>query len=174
MKKILLLVTLIISLNSYSQVYVKAAPTLFMPKHTSSKVGVLGAVGKQLTRYTKAGIGGGYFKLNGYDKGFGLVGVDLNVTDFNKRKLLPFIHTSAYYPIYRDTETHGTVDYVSTGKFQIQFSGGVSFPILKESHLFISGGVSDLLYTTTVESPISKSQDRIVLHMWILSAGILL
>lgn len=174
MKKILSLLAILISMQVYCQnIYVKALPTYFISKTTKPAVGILGAAGVQLNRYAKAGIGGGYYKIQGYGKGFGLVGLDLNVCDFSKNKILPFIHTSAYYPIYKNTVRYGEVDYVSKGSFQIQFSGGVSLPVGK-ARMLISGGISDLLYTTTVTSPVSKNKERTVIHMFVLSVGALL
>lgn len=161
-----------ISLNSYSQTYIKVSPTLFIPKHSDASPGVLGAVGIQLNRYAKAGVSGGYLKMQGMDKGVGLIGLDLNVCDYSKRKVLPTIHTSVYYPIY-NSASEGLISYESTGTFHIQFSGGISIPIAKRQSVFVTGGISQLMYNTTFKTA-PGTKERTVINMFIISAGLFL
>ena len=160
------------SLNSYSQTYIKVSPTLFIPKHSDASPGVLGSVGVQLNRYAKAGVSGGYLKLQGMDKGVGLIGVDLIVCDYGKRKILPTIHTSAHYPIY-NSASEGPISYESTGTFHIQFSGGVSIPIAQRQSVFVTGGISQLIYKTTFKTA-PGTKERTVINMFVISAGVLL
>lgn len=173
MKKLLTIAALFISSIGYSQhLYVKALPTYFVSRGYSPKIGGIGAVGVALSRYAKGGLGVGYHKIDGVDKGFALIGADLSVCDFAKKKILPIIHTSAYYPIHKNTTTFNDIDYTTKGKFQIQFSTGISLP-MENYRIIISGGVSDLLYTTTTKTLTSKTEDRIDRKLFLLSAGIL-
>jgi hypothetical protein len=173
MKKLLTIAALLASSIGYCQhLYVKALPTYFVSRGYSPKIGGIGAVGLALSRYAKGGLGMGYNQVDGIKKGFALIGADLSVCDFAKKKILPIIHTSAYYPINNYTIKEGGFEYIIKGKFQYQFSAGVSFP-MENYRIILSGGVSDLLYTTTTQTATSKNEERVVRRLFLLSAGIL-
>lgn len=173
MKKLLTIIALLISSIGYSQhLYVKALPTYFISRGYSPKIGGIGAVGVAFSKYAKGGLGMGYSQVDGIKKGFALVGADLSVCDFSKKKILPIIHTSAYYPINNYTFNEGGINYSIKGKFQYQFSVGVSFP-MDSYRIILSGGVSDLLYSTTTQTSTTKNEERVVRRLFLISAGIL-
>jgi len=173
MKKLLTIAALLVSSIGYSQhLYVKALPTYFISRGYKPKVGGIGAVGLAISRYAKGGLGMGYNQVDGIKKGFALVGADLSVCDFTKKKVLPIIHTSAYYPINNSTIKEGGIEYSIKGKFQYQFSAGVSFP-MENFRIILSAGVSDLLYSTTTKTSTTKNEEREVRRLFLISAGIL-
>jgi hypothetical protein len=173
MKRIFTLIALVVSYVSYGQhLYVKALPTYFVSRGYKPNPGGIAAIGVALSRYAKGGIGAGYHKIDGLKGGFTLIGADISVCDFKRKKVLPIIHTSAYYPIHNSTYKQGDIEYNTKGKFQIQFSAGVSLP-MENYRIIISGGVSDLLYTTTTKTPTSKNEERTVRRLFLISAGIL-
>jgi hypothetical protein len=173
MKKLFTVATLLMSLCSYSQhLYVKALPTCFISRGYKPKIGGIGAVGVAISRFAKGGVGLGYNQVDGIKKGFALIGADVSVCDFVRKKILPIIHTSAYYPINNYTVRESGIEYAIKGKFQYQFSAGVSFP-MENYRLILSGGVSDLLYTITTQTSTSKNEERFVRRLFLVSAGIL-
>jgi hypothetical protein len=173
MKQLHTIAALLISTFSYSQhLYVKALPAYFISRGYSPKIGGIGAVGVAISKYSKGGLGMGYSQADGIKKGFALIGADLSVCDFSKKKILPIIHTSAYYPINNSTVKEGGIEYSIKGKFQYQFSAGVSFP-MEKYRIIISGGISNLIYSTTTQIATSKTEERVVRNLFLISAGIL-
>lgn len=145
--------------------YFKLSPMVIYPKGASDlSAGINAGAGYLIGRYVELGLAAGYYKFKDWEKGITQVGLELNVTDFKRKKIKPAFTLGAYYPVMNKTTTklYGRagvgmfVEDKSKGQYQVSSGVGVSIPITEKRRIFITAGYGLLGYkfssksTTTV------------------------
>lgn len=93
----------------------------------------------------------GYFKFKG-GNAFFPIGIDFNFTDYNSKRLAPYVCLGAQYPIYQQNSS----DAVQIkGLIHVKAGGGVAFPLKGLQKVIVAG------YYSPIRTKITKPENQL-------------
>lgn len=127
-------------------IYMKIGPQAFIDKGEAPAFGGNLALGFRAGRYITVGPTVTYFKFKKMQKAVVPVGLDINVSDFEKKKIRPVFTAQLLYPVYKiNSYTNGNGDYFDQkGVFMAHVAAGFAFPFNARQKLLVTGGYSRL------------------------------
>lgn len=151
MKKLLPLI-LLMPLLSVAQkqlpIYLKLGPQAYIEKGEDPAFGGNIALGVRAGRYVTVGPTVSYFKIKKMQKAVVPVGLDVNITDFGKKKVRPVFTGQLLYPVYKiNSYTNSNGDYYDLkGVLMTHVAAGLAFPFNAHQKLVVTGGYSRLTF----------------------------